>query len=202
MNDDKAQPLDNWITRTTGSCNDQTIKVTVTNFRPKFNVIATDIRIPPNKMQNFSFLDVTDERSIEQIVVNENISVVVHFSALLSAIGEKNPDLALRVNVDGFQNVLNVAKRHNLKVFCPSTIGAFGPTTPKTAKDLTVMRPTTIYGITKLHNELMGEVLFANSSITVIDTASISDLFDYQVLFLLAYPVAVLLTMRSIFSIP
>lgn len=83
---------------------------------------------------------------------------VVHYSALLSAVAEKNPTLALSVNINGFQNMLELAKVHRLRLYSPSTIGAFGPSTPKdNTPDLTIMRPNTIYGITKLHNELMGE---------------------------------------------
>lgn len=66
---------------------------------------------------------------------------------------------ALSVNMTGFQNVLELAKVHRLRLYSPSTIGAFGPTTPKVnTPDLTIMRPNTIYGITKLHMELLGEV--------------------------------------------
>jgi threonine 3-dehydrogenase len=83
----------------------------------------------------------------------------VHYSALLSAVAEKNPALALSVNMAGFQNVLELAKVHRLRLYSPSTIGAFGPSTPKVnTPDLTIMRPNTIYGITKLHMELLGEV--------------------------------------------
>lgn len=83
---------------------------------------------------------------------------IVHYSALLSAVAEKNPTLALSVNINGFQNMLELAKVHRLRLYSPSTIGAFGPSTPKVnTPDLTIMRPNTIYGITKLHNELMGE---------------------------------------------
>jgi threonine 3-dehydrogenase len=67
---------------------------------------------------------------MEKIVVEHNVDSVVHFSALLSAIGEERPDIALQVNNTGTQNVLTLAARHNLAVFCPSTIGAFGPSTP------------------------------------------------------------------------
>jgi dTDP-4-dehydrorhamnose reductase len=78
---------------------------------------------------------------------------------LLSAVAEKNPALALSVNMTGFQNVLELAKIHRLRLYSPSTIGAFGPSTPKVdTPDLTIMRPNTIYGITKLHMELLGEV--------------------------------------------
>jgi nucleoside-diphosphate-sugar epimerase len=84
---------------------------------------------------------------------------LIHFSALLSAVGEKFPEKALEINIKGFHNVAELAKLHKLRLFVPSTIGAFGPSTPSVnTPDLTIQRPTTIYGITKVHTELLGEV--------------------------------------------
>lgn len=97
---------------------------------------------------------------LESLIVDFRIDYLVHFSALLSAVGEKLPARALEVNITGFHNVVELAKVHGLRLFMPSTIGAFGPTTPPVdTPDLTIMRPTTIYGITKLHSELLGEVI-------------------------------------------
>lgn len=99
-----------------------------------------------------------DHKSLQQIVVNNKIDWIVHFSALLSAIGEKNVPLALSVNVTGMQNILELAKQYKLKVFIPSTIGAFGPESPRNpTPDLTIQRPKTIYGVTKVYAELLGE---------------------------------------------
>lgn len=99
----------------------------------------------------------------------------------MSAVGENNVEKAINVNVNTFLNVLqlgkftlslrflfvnslnffSIAKNHQLRLFCPSTIGAFGPSTPKdNTPDLTIMRPTTIYGVTKVYMELLGEVIF------------------------------------------
>lgn len=95
---------------------------------------------------------------MQQIIVNNKIDWIVHFSALLSAIGEKNVPLALSVNVTGMQNILELAKQYKLKVFIPSTIGAFGPESPRNpTPDLTIQRPKTIYGVTKVYAELLGE---------------------------------------------
>ncbi|KAF9199255.1 hypothetical protein BGZ49_010659 [Haplosporangium sp. Z 27] len=125
------------------------------------NVVASDVREAPEDFKNngpFVYADVLDYAQLERIVVDYRIDWIVHYSALLSAVAEKNPAMALMVNMNGFQNVLNLAKIHNLRIYSPSTIGAFGPSTPKiNTPDVTIMRPNTIYGITKLHNELMGE---------------------------------------------
>ncbi|OMH83429.1 L-threonine 3-dehydrogenase, mitochondrial [Zancudomyces culisetae] len=125
------------------------------------NVIGSDIKVPTDEVLSdgpFVPLNVLDKEAIENEIVRNKVDVVVHLSAILSALGEKKPDIALRVNVSGFQNVLELARKYNLKLFCPSTMGAFGPSTPRVnTPDLTVMRPTTIYGITKVHMELMGE---------------------------------------------
>ena len=65
----------------------------------------------------------------------------------------------VQVNATGFQNVVEVCSRHGLALFCPSTIGAFGPTSPRNpTPDLTIQRPRTIYGVTKVYMELLGEV--------------------------------------------
>ncbi|CAD5224628.1 unnamed protein product [Bursaphelenchus okinawaensis] len=127
------------------------------------SVILTDIGKRPDYLKEvpFCYLNILDRNSIEETIVNNNIDTVVHFSALLSAVGENNVPLALQVNAQGVQNVLEVCRAHNLKVFIPSTIGAFGPTTPRDlTPDLTVQRPRTIYGVTKVYAELLGEYYF------------------------------------------
>ena len=92
--------------------------------------------------------------------MNNQITWLVHFSALLSAIGELNVQEALKINVIGFHNIVELCRQYGLRLFCPSTIGAFGPETPKDpTPDVTLQRPTTIYGVSKVHMELLGEVV-------------------------------------------
>ncbi|VDD90668.1 unnamed protein product [Enterobius vermicularis] len=124
------------------------------------SVLMTDIVKAPSDphIAPYCYLDILNVPAISEVVVNHNIDTIVHFSALLSAVGENNVPLALQVNGQGVQNVLEVAKNHKLQVFIPSTIGAFGPTTPRqNTPDLCIQRPRTIYGVTKVYAELLGE---------------------------------------------
>ncbi|KAH9524173.1 hypothetical protein Btru_053731 [Bulinus truncatus] len=133
-------------------------------FREKFgrdNVIMSDINKASESVLEsgpFLFADVLDIRSLREICVNYEIDWLVHLSALLSAVGESNVPLAMQVNIEGLHNVLEVSRMYKLKLFIPSTIGAFGPDSPRNpTPDMTIQRPRTIYGVSKVHAELMGE---------------------------------------------
>ncbi|CAJ1087057.1 L-threonine 3-dehydrogenase%2C mitochondrial-like isoform X2 [Xyrichtys novacula] len=125
------------------------------------NVILSDIRKPSYHVYHsgpFVFADILDLKNLREIVVNNNISWLVHYSAVLSAVGENNVAVAKDVNITGLHNILDIATEHGLRVFVPSTIGAFGPSSPRDlTPDLCVQRPQTIYGVSKVHAELMGE---------------------------------------------
>jgi threonine 3-dehydrogenase len=124
------------------------------------SVLCTDVRPASEAMLQggqFETLDVTDQAALERLVIDNGVDAIVHMAALLSATGEQNPQLALHINNTGVTNVLECARVHGLSVFSPSTIAVFGPTTPKIAPDETVLRPTTMYGVTKVHLELLGE---------------------------------------------
>lgn len=100
--------------------------------------------------------DVTNKQVMNTLISRYHISEIYHLAGLLSAGGEKNPDLAWEVNVGGLKNVLDLAKEHKLKVFWPSSIAAFGPTTPKkNVPQHSVLEPTTIYGVSKVTGELL-----------------------------------------------
>ncbi|XP_070590939.1 L-threonine 3-dehydrogenase, mitochondrial-like [Erythrolamprus reginae] len=127
----------------------------------KNNVILSDIRKPPNSVfysGPFIYSDILDYKNLREIVVNNRITWLFHYSALLSAVGEANVPLARSVNITGLHNILDIAAEHGLRLFVPGTIGAFGPTSPRNpTPDLCIQRPRTIYGVSKVHAELMGE---------------------------------------------
>jgi len=136
----------------------------------KNNVVASDIREPDDELNGpFELLDVTNKSKLEEIVDGYGIDAIVHLAALLSATGEQKPQLAWHVNVTGFYNVLEVAREKKLtRIFHPSSIACFGPETPrdKTPQD-TIQRPRTIYGITKVTGELLGNYYFEKFSVDV-----------------------------------
>ncbi|MBU4272793.1 MAG: L-threonine 3-dehydrogenase [Planctomycetes bacterium] len=104
----------------------------------------------------FEVLDCTDVKAVEGAVKKYGIDTIYHLAALLSAVAEANPQLAWKVNIDGLYNVLEVAREHKCAVFVPSSIGAFGLSTPQdgTPQD-TIQRPNTMYGVTKVAGELL-----------------------------------------------
>nr|XP_019940551.1 PREDICTED: L-threonine 3-dehydrogenase, mitochondrial-like isoform X1 [Paralichthys olivaceus]XP_019940552.1 PREDICTED: L-threonine 3-dehydrogenase, mitochondrial-like isoform X1 [Paralichthys olivaceus] len=108
----------------------------------------------------FVYADVLDYKHLRELIVNNRITWLIHYSALLSAVGEANVALARKINITGLHNVLDLALENCLRLFVPSTIGAFGPSSPRDpAPDLCIQRPRTIYGVSKVHGELMGEYL-------------------------------------------
>jgi len=125
------------------------------------NVLLTDIKRPTNEILDsgpFEYADVLDYNAMKQLMVNHGCDWFVHLSALLSAVGEKNVPLAMKVNIDGFHNALNLSNELGMRLFAPSTIGAFGESSPKNpTPDFCIQRPRTIYGVSKVHMELMGE---------------------------------------------
>ncbi|MCB1744827.1 MAG: NAD-dependent epimerase/dehydratase family protein [Gammaproteobacteria bacterium] len=104
-------------------------------------------------------LDVTDREALRALVTSHRTEVVYHLAARLSAIGEQSPEQTWTVNIDGLRNVLSVALECGVRqVFWPSSIAVFGPDTPRTdVPQDTVMRPTTMYGVTKVAGELLAD---------------------------------------------
>ena len=126
------------------------------------NVIAAELK--PEVVEKLGrtsravMLNALDIESYAKLLKNERIDSIYNLVALLSATGEKNPQLAWNLNMGALLNSLNLAKDFNCAVFTPSSIGAFGENTPhyKTPQD-TVMRPNTIYGVCKVSGELLSD---------------------------------------------
>lgn len=122
------------------------------------NVIASDLKDPSEVLKQggeFVRLDVLSKNSLTEVVQRFKVNQIYHLAAILSATGEKNPELAWRINMKGLRNILDVSVENGIKkVFFPSTIAVFGPTTPKVnTPQYTVMEPNTIYGISKQAGE-------------------------------------------------
>jgi len=127
-------------------------------------VIATDIRPPPRQVADqwgadtpFRYLDVALEHDLRKLLVEYKATMIVHLSAKLSAVAERDPASSFSVNVRAVENVLEAARHYGLRVFSPSSIAAFGPSTPNLGElvgDFTVQRPVNVYGVSKVYLEV------------------------------------------------
>jgi nucleoside-diphosphate-sugar epimerase len=121
-------------------------------------VVATDVRDCKRLAETgpFEVLDALNAHALATVVGHYQIDTIFNLVALLSAVGERNPQMAWQVNIGALMNSLEVARQHNCALFTPSSIGAFGPTSPKvkTPQD-TIMQPTTIYGVCKVTGEML-----------------------------------------------
>ncbi|MGM0651059.1 MAG: NAD-dependent epimerase/dehydratase family protein, partial [Bacteroidota bacterium] len=127
------------------------------------NVVASTRKSEPTeeirRTGPFEFLDVTDREALEKVCDKYNIDSIINMAAILSAIGEQKPMVAWNVNMNGLINVLEVARERNMeRVLVPSSIAVFGPETPQVdTPQETVLKPTTMYGVTKVAGELLGD---------------------------------------------
>jgi nucleoside-diphosphate-sugar epimerase len=124
------------------------------------HVIASDLKPPASEDGGggpFVRLDVTDRETMRKLCVGLGVDAIVHMAAILSAKGERDPGLAWHVNVAGLMNALEVARELELaQVLCPSSIAVFGAGVPKEdTPQETTLRPSTMYGITKVAGELL-----------------------------------------------
>ena len=130
------------------------------------NVVAAGHQKPPQQSLvdegPFTTLDVTCIEAVSAVIQRYQIDTIFHLAALLSAVSEKNPQRAWKVNMDGLFNVLEVSREQRCAVFFPSSIGAFGPDTPRdnTPQD-TLQRPNTMYGVCKVSGELLCDYYFS-----------------------------------------
>lgn len=124
------------------------------------NVVAGFHRTKPGETLKNSgpceMVDCTNIEQIKEVVKKYNIDTIYHLAAILSAVAEAKPNLAWNVNINCLYNVLEVAREYGCAVFTPSSIGAFGESTPldNTPQD-TIQRPSTMYGVTKVAGELL-----------------------------------------------
>lgn len=122
-------------------------------------VVASDIRVPAGAGSEdgpFEVLDVTNVRQLQDLVRRYEVGTIYHLAALLSATSEERPHVAWELNLGGLYKALEVARENRCALFFPSSIAAFGPSTPRLATPQdTVQRPNTIYGVTKVAGELL-----------------------------------------------
>jgi len=125
------------------------------------NVVASDVKLDPaRKTQHegpFELCDVTDAAALRAACAKHGVDTIVHLAAILSATGEKNPLRAWQINVAGLVNTLELAREMGLnQVLCPSSIAVFGSGCPRVdTPQETVLRPSTMYGVTKVAGELL-----------------------------------------------
>ena len=119
-------------------------------------VVASGLAEDPPLAEPYERVDVTDADRLREVIEAHDIDTVYHLAAILSAKGEQHPRLTHEVNVDGLLNVLESARELAVdQVVVPSTIAVFGPETPANPGEETILRPRTMYGITKVHLELL-----------------------------------------------
>ncbi len=129
------------------------------------NVFASDIKqAPPDVMEGgpFKLLDVMDESGLTELINKNKFTQIYHLAAILSGNAEKNPLRSWDINMKSMLSILDISRDNGVKkVFWPSSIAVFGPTTPaKNTPQLTIMEPTTVYGISKLAGERWCEYYF------------------------------------------
>jgi len=145
-------------------------------LREKFgseNVIAVGHRKEPTEeFRNagpFENADCRKKDEIKALIEKYNINTIYHLVGVLSAVGEKNPDLAWDVNMNGLKNVLELCVEYKIdRLFWPSSIAAFGPTTPlNNTPQKTILEPTTMYGVTKVSGELLCQYYFVKYGLDI-----------------------------------
>ena len=127
------------------------------------SVLAVDYRAPGKDYAGlFELADVRNREVLDRLVTKYKIDTIYHLAAILSAKGENNPQLAFETNILGLYNVLEVGLKHRIeRIIVPSSIAVFGPDAPKENTPVEVaLQPTTMYGITKVAGELLGNYYY------------------------------------------
>ena len=147
------------VTGSMGQIGTELVPLLVKKFGPS-RVIASDVKPPnPDIFHNIEYvpLDVTNREMVASTLKECSVTEVFHMAGILSALGERNPEMAFMVNSVGTFNILDSAMKAGVnRVMIPSTIGVFGKDTPRdNVPVVTVTRPTTMYGVTKVNAELL-----------------------------------------------
>ena len=145
-------------------------------LREKYNnddILATGRKTKPSEtLLNsgpFEFIDIVNKKSIEKVVKDYDIDTIYNMAAILSAVGEKNPELCWNVNINGLYNIFDIALEYDMtRVFVPSSIAVFGPESPKeNTPQETILKPKTMYGVSKVIGELLGDYYFKRFKLDV-----------------------------------
>jgi threonine 3-dehydrogenase len=151
----------------TGACGQigSELALKLSELYGKNNVVISDVAEPkPGSALadlTFEYLDVTDFATFELVVRKHNIDTIVHLAAILSVVGEQNPKKCWNINISGTLNAFNLGVKYELsKVFVPSSIAVWGKGVPKIAPQDGILKPTTMYGVTKVTIELLGDYYF------------------------------------------
>ncbi len=137
------------------------------------NVIATGRKTKPSKELEesgpFHFIDVTNTESVEEIIKRYGIDTVFHMAAILSAVGEGNPQLCWNVNMNGTINIMELGLKHNMaRLIIPSSIAVWGKGVPlDNTPQETVLKPTTMYGVTKVAGEILCDYYVAKFGLDI-----------------------------------
>lgn len=130
------------------------------------NVIASNRRFKEGHEEliesgPFEIVDISKGDVVSEVVKKHKVNTIINLAAILSAVGEENPMACWDINMNGLINILKVGKDEDCQVFNPSSIAAFGPSTPPddTPQD-TIQRPTTMYGVTKVSGEILCDYYF------------------------------------------
>ncbi len=122
----------------------------------KDNVVAMDINTPDNFDGIVEHFNILEHDKLYHTIKKYDIGTIYHLVSLLSARGEIDPTVTWDINMTGLKSILDIATEKQIKVFWPSSIAAFGPTTPRdNTPQQTVLEPTTMYGVTKVAGELL-----------------------------------------------
>ena len=133
------------------------------------NVVAIGHKNIPKDFQGIvEKAEINDSKTLESLIKKYQIAEIYHLVSLLSVGGEAEPDLCWQINMGGLKNILDLARQYKLKVFWPSSIAAFGPTTPvDDTPQRTILEPTTMYGVTKVSGELLCQYYFLKYDVDV-----------------------------------